>query len=433
MAHLAPLPTRVIDLGLHEEPLRPRLQITNGDTGQYVAFSHVWGGLIPVRTKIQNLEAHCLNLPMGIIPQSFQDAFIYTRKLGIRYLWIDALCIIQDSQNDWKIECSKMAEVYRNAYLVIAALDAPNSQAGFLARREGPSILPAKLPYITKHGGVFGEMLLQPFGYVAGLREQTRGNNLLQTRAWTLQEYLLSRRTLFMGKTQAYWEYSKRNLTQSQDKLPALAGLARDYNSRNRPSEYLAGHWKRDIIRSLAWETISLGKNTEMYRAPSWSWASTNGIVSFPRDSRPAYDATLVARKIKLNSADPFSGIDFASISLRGRMRIADTIYLESENRITHGWWLNEPVTGDGLGPFSFDRNHGDDFPAQVYCFRLVRLKMSLCHSGVLLLRKIDDGVKVVFERVGYGEVSMKDLHGGRASAEGDWFEGCALESVTII
>jgi hypothetical protein len=109
------LPTRVIDVQ------EMRLHCPSPETyGRWVSLSHCWGGSSPVQTTLGNLDSHMARLP-DPLPQTFADAVTVTKMLGLRYLWIDSLCIIQDSQEDWVHESAHMAKVYENAFVTISA------------------------------------------------------------------------------------------------------------------------------------------------------------------------------------------------------------------------------------------------------------------------------------------------------------------------
>ena len=120
------LPTRVIDVGLSSsEGPKPYLLCSGGLEGRYVALSHCWGtaslsnpGFKTERHNYDDLQA---GFVLESVPALFRDAIVTTWKLGIQYLWIDSLCIIQDSKDDWEAESAKMGSVYRNAYVTIVA------------------------------------------------------------------------------------------------------------------------------------------------------------------------------------------------------------------------------------------------------------------------------------------------------------------------
>src|SRR5436190_9880944 len=127
---LQPLPTRVMDV--KDDGSEPSLLLTNGQLGQYIALSHCWGSSPLLSTTTANLMKHLVCIPMDELPRNFQDAVTVTRKLGFRYLWIDSLCIIQDSESDWLQESAHMGAVYANASCTIAASSAVSSRTGFL-------------------------------------------------------------------------------------------------------------------------------------------------------------------------------------------------------------------------------------------------------------------------------------------------------------
>jgi hypothetical protein len=101
-----------------------------GDQAQYVALSHCWGGAQLLATTTVTLGKRKEGIPMASLPKTFYDAVITTRKLGFDYLWIDSLCIIQDSTEDWAQESANMAAVYSGATVVIAADAAQDSTDG---------------------------------------------------------------------------------------------------------------------------------------------------------------------------------------------------------------------------------------------------------------------------------------------------------------
>ena len=146
------LPTRVIDVNPSSDSQNPRLVATRGENEKYVALSHCWGSLMEseagkhARTLSSNIQTMLAEIPLHLLPQNFQDAVTTVRELGLRYLWIDALCIIQDDPLDWAREAAKMGDVYGSAYLTIAATSATSSTDGFL--RRNASLLPTvAMPY----------------------------------------------------------------------------------------------------------------------------------------------------------------------------------------------------------------------------------------------------------------------------------------------
>ena len=121
----AEMRTRVLFVGDNKHP--PRLVATEGKRGKYTALTWCWGTEPTLRTIEISLHEHEREIPWSRLPYLFRDAAVIIRKLGIDYLWIDALCIIQDSDVDWIREATKMTQGYRNAHLTIAAAACHNA------------------------------------------------------------------------------------------------------------------------------------------------------------------------------------------------------------------------------------------------------------------------------------------------------------------
>ncbi|KAN0091808.1 Heterokaryon incompatibility protein (HET) domain containing protein [Hyaloscypha variabilis] len=126
-----PLPTRVVDVGLQDDVVK--LIEPEGATGRYFCLSHCWGLEQIITTTRANLQVHKREIPLNLLPQTFRDAVLLTRRLGIAYIWIDSLCIVQDDNNNWKVESGKMERIYRNAHLTIAATRSSSGAGGLYA------------------------------------------------------------------------------------------------------------------------------------------------------------------------------------------------------------------------------------------------------------------------------------------------------------
>ncbi|KAF8851703.1 HET-domain-containing protein [Acephala macrosclerotiorum] len=143
-----PLPTRVLDLGTPSSTSTPYLLITNAQPGKYVALSHCWGGSLPLNTITSTLPSRQAGIPFSEFPKTFQDAVTITKRLGFQYLWIDSLCIIQDSKSDWAAEAARMGMVYKHSTLTISANIAGNPHVGILQSRDLDKVL--ELPCIDE-------------------------------------------------------------------------------------------------------------------------------------------------------------------------------------------------------------------------------------------------------------------------------------------
>lgn len=95
---LPPLPCRVIDVGNPIAPDLPKLYVTIGENARYIAFSHCWGGHLPLTTTTSSFASRCKGIIPEEMPNSYKDVIRVAQQLGIRYIWIDSLCILQDDR-----------------------------------------------------------------------------------------------------------------------------------------------------------------------------------------------------------------------------------------------------------------------------------------------------------------------------------------------
>jgi len=193
------LPTRVLDLGGRHDTRGIRLLTTEGRKGQWVALSHSWGDFQPLRTTKTTLAVHQDNIELMQLPQTFQDAVIIARKLGFRYLWIDSLCIVQDSLEDWENEAATMASVYGNAALTICAEASANGQRGIFNSANERRGLGVKLPATSPPNSSRGNM------WLTARSVESDGDFHVGSRAWVMQESLLSPRLISYAADQLYF------------------------------------------------------------------------------------------------------------------------------------------------------------------------------------------------------------------------------------
>ena len=212
------LPTRLVDVGSADGSEEPKLHIPS-DSGiasafsqplttpqvsiRYVALSYCWGSLPFLTTTTSNIENMKKGIPINKLPATIRDAIIITRAIGVRYIWIDALCILQgtdiQASKDWETESRKMAEVFGSAYLTICAASARNAGAGILVKRTPLELPEVRLPYPSRKLWSYDDhhvVLGLPRTLVSEKEEP------LNQRAWTLQEKMLSKRLIIYGTSQ---------------------------------------------------------------------------------------------------------------------------------------------------------------------------------------------------------------------------------------
>ncbi|KAL2065579.1 hypothetical protein VTL71DRAFT_3249 [Oculimacula yallundae] len=418
---------------------------------RYVSLSYCWGKTQNLVTTLENIESLKSCIPWSDIPQTVRGAISITRGLGIRYLWVDALCIIQDSPEDWDKESVKMANVYGGAFLTLSAAHGADVNEG-LPRRVATE----------KH-----RFPLQ--------------NDHLYSRAWALQERMLSTRVLIFGSDQIYWEchhtqegedgkklpatmsyrlpqnpsrkdwnrivqdYTSRCLTNEMDKLPAVSGLAEVYRQATNHT-YMAGLWRETLLKNLLWKQhwLLYGNKVEpgipsRWRAPSWSWASIDGnvrMIEFPKDEG-VENSTIVGTHmdVALNLSGSPRGhwICLSGPLLEGDIK-ADKIFF-----IGGGYcalWIDIPEDTSG-GPQRSDVGPSTDWqyeaPEQksVWCLLIVTTKYNGYYEGHgLVLAKSDVVGESVFRRVGYFiTVGTK----GESPSWKTQFEECKASTIFLI
>lgn len=138
-------PTRIIEVGAESSSVPRLVSRCPAILGKpYVALSHRWSSQMQFTLTNNHLNEFHKCLPLEV-PSTFQDAFLVTRLLGYNYLWIDALCIIQDSVEDWREESSMMGQIYQNSAVTISALAGTDDQGGFIRSRDPLDFQPCRL------------------------------------------------------------------------------------------------------------------------------------------------------------------------------------------------------------------------------------------------------------------------------------------------
>jgi Heterokaryon incompatibility protein (HET) len=311
------LPSRIVDVWPTADSSLVRLHaVLSHHQYHYAALSYAWGTSPRLLTTSSTLEAHQSGLLVKDLPKTFGDAVQVTRDIGLKYIWIDALCIIQDSQSDKMRELIMMRHYYSNARVVIAASSAQAVQEGFLEIEPKIGSATFVLPKMGTELGRFIDIPYYDTDATEGMitleahpRIYSPSEEPLNSRSWTLQERLLCPRILIfpstggmiwqcnteeryrgriffehfrsfarqrlLGPTAVYasgdhvsspeqintsWlnmvdDYSPRNLTEETDKLVAIAALAEEFHSRHgkQLGKYCAGIWRNYIPQSLHW------------------------------------------------------------------------------------------------------------------------------------------------------------------------------------
>ncbi|KAH8588557.1 heterokaryon incompatibility protein-domain-containing protein [Bisporella sp. PMI_857] len=319
-------PTRLLELSGDHVRLRSAQELEI--TPAYATLSHCWGALKILQLKQDTLLSFKNTIPIDGLCKTFQDAIITTQTLGLKYLWIDSLCIIQDSPSDWSAESSQMAHVYGNSTVNLAATHASDGSHGLFVSRP---ISVVSRRYATTNTGKTYELSNCDSNAAQPLETYKRclTKAPLTKRAWVFQERYLAPRTLHFTNEQIFFEcrhsttcetwqcgsrsflhfeidfprqidfkawprivehYTQGQLSFQKDKFVAISGVARQFAAKSE-NEYIAGLWKTMLERALCWMVVRSWDNEivkeveekerKVCIAPGWSWASTSCPIRY--------------------------------------------------------------------------------------------------------------------------------------------------------
>lgn len=386
------LPTRLIDVG-ETWTCSPRI-VHTADLGKqhvrYCALSYCWGSAKDAETQLKTTKESIPEFRRGIpesrMTQVMKDTMKVCRTLKVRYMWIDALCIIQGDKDDWERESAQMSIVYGNAYLTLCALSSSSTHQTFLGRDSHILELDFESKIETSIHGRFQLSLRRHI-----VKEMDRDYSpsdpevdlecVWSERGWTFQENILAPRKLLFGGSMLYiqhglciyredgaimpnWDpntlshlvtsnnpessyrawnellhrYGMREFTNQADVLPAISGLARVFG-RARQDTYLAGLWRKDILRDVLWFTprkemdkaavLRKLASPEIYIAPSWSnlrsrspTATGIGGWNFPyQDTHVISEVANLEASTCPDGLDPYGRIKSGALRMFARLK----------------------------------------------------------------------------------------------------------------
>lgn len=362
------LPARLIEITQHESSGDGNIlsvKLTRDVTvwTRYTCLSHCWGPSRFICTDKSNLEDFHHGINWQTLPQTFQEAISFTYRLGLRYIWIDSLCICQDDALDWRHEGSKMDSIYAGAHLTLAASASSSVHGGLFGKQPVSLVVPASMNELNLQSVLGSPKMVK--------HEDLDSKNLpLTHRAWTFQERLLSTRVVHFGPSEILWEcmedtwcqcslsngraltanftrpwlhrkdevfsqtnrirdselwhdivrdFTARALTYEKDIFPALQGVAKRLGARTS-SAYYAGLWDVTLVADLLWTTkrARQGRRPQSWRAPSWSWASVIGEVTWEHVTVQEKISILHCSVVPIGD-DYFGELLSGCIRLRGR------------------------------------------------------------------------------------------------------------------
>lgn len=388
------------------------------------------------------------------LPKTILDAILVTQQLGLEYLWVDALCIAQDSDSDKAFELSRMRLVYQRAFVTLVAANASSSSQGFLSGGQPPEyfVSPMEIPFHIEQSGSEHLLLSYPANY-------KRWKDPINSRAWTLQEQLLSPHLLVysyngvqsicrkdpvetfstpsfvqgltwntplftvggseLASFHQVWlairsEYTQRQLTYGKDKLFAISAVAEELArgaaaANSEGEEYLAGLWRSSLVKDLQWrrdttsdafEWTRLYPRPAEYRAPTWSWAAVDGYI-LPHEEEVQTE-TMRSFQVRsctvalMESRLPYGAVCRGVAKLEGAMRRFEWLFSKLDTDRCDGWLVevSKGETRDIVGEVSLDAvEPALETSAMVWCMAISLLKYEHRRTeveGIILLPEED-------------------------------------------
>ncbi|KUJ22734.1 uncharacterized protein LY89DRAFT_308998 [Mollisia scopiformis] len=366
-------PFRILNVGIEGDTIRLE---SSDPSSPYVALSYCWGKTQPLKTTLQTLDRMSESIPVASLSNTFFNAVKITRALGFHYLWIDALCIVQDSKEDWTTQVGQMSKIYSRSTLTICIANDAQTSVPTKHKMIGTKPTAGRLqsPCSTCDNG---------YKAFRPLVDNTVTTMLLDSkwskRGWTLQERILSPRILYYSSTSLAWEcdgerstldrvgqirdnlkklgfgqnplankqeanpsfslmrnfrktwrdivreFSKRQLSYAEDKLPALSGIASAMAAVSRQT-YVAGLWMGNLINDLLWcrDFATIPILRPKYRAPSWSWAAIDSPVFWSKSLDcpvEKYTRVLDCQTEILSPLAPFAEVSDGYLEIEGLSR----------------------------------------------------------------------------------------------------------------
>lgn len=380
-------PSRLLFLDPDRNDTVQLITVGNASRYSYVTLSHRWGSPDPPKLTRDPLAAFSLasleaGVPIASLPKVFSDSMRIVQHLKLQYIWIDSLCIFQDSDEDWEAEAGKMGDVYAGGLFNITAVDCQNSEGDlFPAQRD------TLLPVLPTRGTSIHT------GSRVGLPKQEFESEIifseLLSRAWVYQEVLLAPANLFCTAEQMWWScsggtcsqtfpesiqqfhtpssveksfsslrremstpntmvtpvsiavgwmnilesYTNTSATRPDDRLVAIAGLASAYQSCFpevlKEATYHSVIWSHEIWRQLLWEgrarpdaSFPSSRFPTTHPMPTWSCASYNGPIKYQRtEDRSMLPVKLI--NLESSGLDKFgraTSLDQCTLHLRGAL-----------------------------------------------------------------------------------------------------------------
>lgn len=382
------IPTRLVDVmsGEGSDQVRLTVSAEEREPLPYVTLSYTWGGIDQDKLHLlrkDTLQPYRTQIPDGHLPALFRDVIEVVRRLGFRYVWIDAYCIIQQDPVDFQTEAARMGDIYKHAALNIAAGGARNPNSRLMGLRNTTFVdqcqvylawetlaVPIGLP-TDKPPPATGSYLLYNARYVNSEIVETP----LNQRAWVMQEQQLSPRILHFGKNQVFWRCwgDPGQMGQACETFPRGTpiapgferahqyGLQANMSESDRSSFRLDMHQEWNKLVST-YTYCNITKQTD--RLVAISGLAANFASALKQDSAD-YAAglwkcdlplslcwrvddvplTRGQRSRRFNSEEPYVGPSWSWVSVKGNVRFMHPMDIRA--LLEEGWEINFLCSND--------------------------------------------------------------------------------------
>ncbi|QKD57005.2 heterokaryon incompatibility protein-domain-containing protein [Fusarium oxysporum Fo47] len=267
------MPKRLLDVGQLGDPFIRLLEASDDARVSFAIGSYVWGNglkedaIKQAQTTKENIG---YRIASGIeatgLPKSIQDLIEVTRQIGLRYLWLDAFCIVQDDNDDKDHQFNSLAEFYKQAGILISAASASDCGEGFLQSRTVDRCYGSifELPYEWKVDGheTRGSLLLSEMDL-----DGSTDNDPVHMRIWTFQEHLVSSRVISFGSRQIKWTcQQEKNSVDGGNYHEMIGGLEYNLRIAFSPSRY-----PYETLVEKGWRVMSWMEIVEEYSKRDYS------------------------------------------------------------------------------------------------------------------------------------------------------------------
>nr|OQO27333.1 hypothetical protein B0A51_07587 [Rachicladosporium sp. CCFEE 5018]OQO30178.1 hypothetical protein B0A51_03522 [Rachicladosporium sp. CCFEE 5018] len=385
-------PKRLVQLDLGTGKIRLILTKDETPLGPYATLSHCWGSKPICVLTADNIAAYMSSVPWDMLTKSFRDAIVTARRLGIRYIWIDSLCILQagdGSDQDWREHATAIRSVYSRSMLNISIARAESGDEGAFVTRDPSSVTACHVLWQVEYHPKSVELTASFWTIRRATQHASAAVRTLPLyfRGWVVQERYLAPRVVHFGSDRIFWECNEEpwidesfpdgfsccpdyepvigwpfnsthvvqpksvsglgpgipNLTSAyalwhetidayrscdlsfpdKDILVALAGIAERFG-RSYEHQYVAGLFEAHLPYDLLWQ--HKGERSEIYRAPTWSWASIDGPINMRWTNRcppcdlccQVYAEVLAVHVDLVDPQNAYGQLKSAELSLRG-------------------------------------------------------------------------------------------------------------------